>query len=105
MSFCPECGREFVKTHPGHLYCTPQCGKAYRRRHPMSNDPSVTFVCAKCGRVVVTEPERGDRRTRFCSAECEKRYWRHPETEGRNLRNYRTAGEYFQHEKFTNEHF
>lgn len=37
----------------------------------------IAFRCAHCRRLIVTDPERGDKRFRFCSASCEKSYWRH----------------------------
>lgn len=44
--------------------------------------PSIEFDCASCGRHVITEGYRADgrpdMRKRFCSAACEKKYWRHP---------------------------
>lgn len=41
------------------------------------------FECAECGRHVKTDGDK-DRRTKFCCARCEKRFWRHPiwETNG-----------------------
>lgn len=36
----------------------------------------IEFVCPSCGVRVVTTPETGDRRTRFCSHTCEKRYYK-----------------------------
>lgn len=35
------------------------------------------FVCADCGRVVRTHGGK-DKRTRFCCARCEKKFWQHP---------------------------
>lgn len=35
------------------------------------------FECAECGKKVRTDGKK-DRRTRFCCARCEKRFWRHP---------------------------
>ncbi len=37
----------------------------------------VAFRCAHCRRLVVTDPEKKDKRFRFCSQKCEKGYWRH----------------------------
>lgn len=35
------------------------------------------FECADCGRTVITHGEK-DKRTKFCCARCEKKFWRHP---------------------------
>lgn len=37
----------------------------------------IAFRCAQCRRLVVTDPEKNDKRFRFCSQACEKAYWRH----------------------------
>lgn len=105
MSRCLECGQQFLMLSGTQLYCSPECGKAYRKRNKRTDRISVTFTCAKCGRVVVTEPERGDRRERFCCVECEKKYWRHPPKEGKEVRNYTCAEVYMAYERRTNEHF
>lgn len=34
-----------------------------------------SFVCAQCGELI-TINNATDKRTRFCSALCERRYWR-----------------------------
>ena len=36
------------------------------------------FVCRYCGKVVVTgnDSEKPDKRTAFCSAECERKFWK-----------------------------
>lgn len=47
------------------------CG--FIRKHRMP----VAFRCAHCRRLIVTDPEKGDKRFRFCSNKCEKGYWRH----------------------------
>ena len=73
---CPECGRIFVPSL-NQLYCSKKCSFRYYKKHGPVGYPSVTFNCAKCGRVVATDGKK-DRRSRFCSPECEKRYWRHP---------------------------
>lgn len=46
----------------------------------------------------------GDRRTRFCSAVCEKKYWRHPSFENTTTRtNFHSLREYQSWERRTNE--
>lgn len=64
--------------------------------------PQITFTCAKCGITVATETDRLDKRTRFCSALCERRYWRHPPKESM-LRNFHSMEEYAGYERLTNE--
>lgn len=39
---------------------------------------SITFICKKCGKKVTTEEGVYDRRTKFCSSACERKFWRHP---------------------------
>lgn len=46
----------------------------YTRETPVPR----TFECPRCGDVV-TVTERSDRRMRFCSAYCEREFWRHRE--------------------------
>lgn len=47
-------------------------GNAFTRETPCPRD----FDCRRCGRHVRVE-DRGDRRTVFCCAYCEREYWRH----------------------------
>lgn len=75
---CPECEKEFAPMSVNQKYCSVKCGRTYRRNHPETvNFPAVSFRCAKCGKAVVTDG-KNDKRTRFCSQVCEKKYWRHP---------------------------
>lgn len=76
MVKCPNCGEEFEPRTVIQKYCCRECGVAYRKTH-ISQYPSIRFVCAQCGEVVVTDPERKDKRTKFCSPECEKKFWKH----------------------------
>ena len=41
------------------------------------------FICKKCGRDVMIVDKK-DRRTVFCSASCERRFYRHPTGAGHN---------------------
>lgn len=43
------------------------------------NNRAISFHCSFCGKAVVTDGKK-DKRTRFCSETCEKKYWRHPPT-------------------------
>ena len=83
---CLNCGEWFAEQGGNQKYCSAACGEKYRRKHPVKTRyPSITFTCAKCGKEVVTDGIR-DKRTRFCSQTCERRYWRHPPNEHSALR-------------------
>ena len=102
MTRCAYCGREFAPRTVTQKYCSRNC-RVKASYHGLVQRESVTFQCAKCGRTVVTEGNR-DMRTRFCCAECEKKYWRHPPYEREAARqNFRSAAEYASHERRTNE--
>ncbi len=50
------------------------------------------FVCKNCGKIVIPEKRSGDipdKRRVFCSAECEKSYWKKPR--GTRLKRYLKA--------------
>ena len=101
MAKCLNCGEYFSELTVTQRYCCTKCGAQYRRKHTVAW-PSISFDCAKCGRHVVTDGRR-DMRTRFCSAACEKRYWRHPPYEHETSRiNYHSAGEYLARERWEN---
>lgn len=99
---CPNCGKGFNPKSVNQRYCSAKCGNQYRRKYGVER-VSITFRCAQCGHRVVTDPNRRDRRTRFCCAECEKKYWRHPphEQKGYN-QNYRSLSEMESWERRTN---
>ena len=100
---CAFCGAEYQPRSVVQKYCCTSCQKKAKYRG-MVRYLSVTFQCAKCGKTVVTDPESRDRRSRFCSAECEKRYWRHPPHEHESARqNFRSVREYAAYERRTNE--
>ena len=83
---CPECGNEFNPLSVNQRYCSAECGSSYRRKHPAETRfPVIAFRCSYCGKAVVTDGKK-DKRTRFCSQSCEKKYWRHPPTEHSALR-------------------
>lgn len=78
---CPVCRKEFTSNYAFQIYCSSSCSSfaqyhftAEEKREFSRILPS--FNCRCCGRTVV--PEKGDRRTVFCSKQCEKKYWRHP---------------------------
>lgn len=101
---CLECGAEFEPRTVMQKYCSGRCRDKYKRKHDMDIFyPSVTFTCSQCGRTVVTAGGTKDKRTRFCSRECEKKYWKHPHYEyltGRT--NFHSAAEYASWERRTN---
>lgn len=101
---CQNCGKQFIPRTVIQKYCSASCGNKYRRRHNISDAwPSIEFSCAKCGRAVKTEAGK-DRRTRFCSQECERRFWRHPPHERESSRqNFHSLAEYFSYERRTNQ--
>lgn len=75
---CPECKKEFTSLSINQKYCCSTCGYKYRKKYPeLVHFPVISFYCAYCGKSVVTDG-KNDKRTRFCSQVCEKKYWRHP---------------------------
>lgn len=49
------------------------------------------------------EAGAGDMRTRFCSAECERKFWKHPHWENPSERiNFRSLEEYIGYERRAN---
>lgn len=102
---CKQCGNPFVALSVNQIYCSKSCGNKYRRKHSIQdNYPVIEFNCSKCGRHVITDGTPKDKRTRFCSHECEKAYWRHPPYEhDTSLTNFHSVGEYLSWERRTNE--
>lgn len=100
---CLHCGKSFTPGTVIQKYCSASCGNKYRRVHTISEAwPSITFNCAHCGRTVVTEAGK-DRRTRFCSQSCEKKYWRHPLHERESShQNFHSIAEYISYERRSN---
>lgn len=101
---CLECGEEFTPLAVNQIYCSRRCGRTYwRKNREKMKYPSITFSCAQCGRTVVTEEGGKDKRTRFCSAQCEKKYWRHPRWDKASSNtNYHSIAEYAGWERRTN---
>lgn len=101
---CPNCGKEFIANSPNRIYCCRKCGDQYRRKGHHANYPPTVFVCRNCGSTVRTEGGT-DKRTVFCSHDCEKQYWRHPpEAKRSQIRNYCSASQYASWEKWSNKH-
>lgn len=101
---CKNCGKDFVPLSVVQIYCCEKCGREFRKKNDMNKYyPSITFPCAKCGKIVVTEGGTRDKRTRFCSKVCEKKYWRHPPWEKETSRtNFHSVQEYLSWERRTN---
>ena len=81
---CVVCGAPFTADRITQKYCSPSCRRyAHRRglnvhqtakrgRHVVFR----AFRCLKCGMLVeVIDPK--DKRIKFCSAHCERLYWKH----------------------------
>lgn len=104
MKTCPNCGKEFEPTTVQQKYCCKKCCQQYNAKHGEGADiEPFDFTCAKCGRVVHVEGNK-DKRSRFCSKECEKKYWRHPPHENPAVRtNFSSIDAYKRWEKKTNE--
>lgn len=102
---CLNCDADFIPLSVTQKYCCEKCGNEYRRKNKGKIFyPSITFTCAKCKRTVTTEEGSGDKRTRFCSQSCEKKYWKKPHWEHTSSRiNFRSVKEYEYYEKRTNE--
>ena len=86
QAVCAVCGREFTADRVTQKYCSSYC-RRYAHRHGANNhvrssrkkEALRTFRCLKCGKLVrVTEPT--DRRIKFCSAHCERLYWKDKRT-------------------------
>lgn len=103
MKICPNCGKQFEPNKPEQKYCCPKCAQKYHKKHGKGADiEPYEFTCAKCGRLVQVTDWR-DKRTRFCSKECEKRFWRHPPHEYEtSTTNFRSLKDYQSWERRTN---
>lgn len=101
---CLNCGQNFIPRSVTQKYCCEKCGNKYRRNNKGKMIyPSIIFSCSQCGKTVVTEEGSGDMRTRFCSASCEKKFWKHPHWENPSTRiNFRSVAEYASYERRTN---
>ena len=101
---CPECSESFTPLTVVQKYCSKRCGDKWRRKHKgVVLNPSIEFNCAQCGKKVVTDGLK-DKRSRFCSQKCEKKFWRHPHWESESNRiNFRSVDEYARWEAKTNE--
>lgn len=83
MKVCRNCGRSFSEKTVMQIYCCKDCYFGFRKKFlnmtPEEKEkafPSLRFKCANCGKEVITDSVKRDRRTRFCCAQCERQYWR-----------------------------
>lgn len=101
---CLECRENFTPLSVTQKYCSLKCGAKYRwKNRGKIKYPSITFSCRQCGHTVVTEDGSRDRRTDFCCASCEKKFWRRPPWENTtgNI-NFHDVKEYANYERRTN---
>ena len=82
IKFCENCGRQIIDPRPTQKYCCLECqGQAYYlrntfRRIPRPGEKVIReFYCRQCGGLVQVV-DKDDRRTVFCCAEHERKYWR-----------------------------
>ena len=111
---CAICGKEFERSADYQIYCSTTCqnkARWQRKRYlggtkPSTLRDSIEFECTNCGKHVVTDPDAYDKRSRFCSARCEKQYWRHKyllDQRGMSSRtNFHSIEEYAAYERRTN---
>ena len=71
---CPECGTVFElgPFAAAKMFCSDECRKRSYERNGMYVQPEVTFTCDWCGEKVTAGGT--DKRYRFCSLECQKKY-------------------------------
>lgn len=105
-NICYNCGKPIKANHYAthQKFCCVECRNQY---HKENKDTSYFtpffFECSQCGKRVEITDEK-DRRTRFCCASCEKKYWRHPPYEQETSRtNFHSVQEYLSWERRTNE--
>lgn len=100
---CRVCGTEFTPTL-NQLYCSKRCRQwINNNRREDTGYPSIRFSCAKCGRIVITDGKK-DKRSRFCSRECERKYWRHPPHEHPTCNTmFHNVEDYLSYERRTNQ--
>ena len=80
---CLVCGAMFTADRITQKYCSAFCrryahryGLIDRGEHPKGADVVREFHCVRCG-TLVTIVDGRDKRTKFCSAHCERLYWKH----------------------------
>lgn len=86
LKICPNCKKTFSTDKENQIYCCRKCGIQYRKEGKHATYKVKTFKCKRCGRLVITKGGK-DKRTCFCSKECEKGFWKHPEAVRNKLDN------------------
>ena len=112
---CLWCGNDFAPGTVTQKYCSIKCRQTYLAKHRKDSKdererayPARSFQCACCGtRVSIVAGNARDMRTKFCSHQCEKRFWRHPTGKrvpsNNRMQTYRSFSEYTRYEQETNE--
>lgn len=71
---CPNCQCEYETSDS---FCSDECYHEWRSKQGLKRPPN-RFYCAKCGKFV----DDSGMKTRFCSARCERLYYKHPRKKG-----------------------
>lgn len=66
ISNCEQCGKEFVKKHKNHKYCSSKCKEIYRRNFIKN----VEHKCSNCGKKYNSSHKKRYENN-FCSLDCE----------------------------------
>lgn len=80
---CPVCGTVFIAGRSTQKYCSSFC-RRYAHRYGLIERAATAeganalriFQCVRCGKIITVTDGR-DKRTKFCSAHCERLYWKH----------------------------
>lgn len=80
IHICPYCKKSFRKEHSGQKYCCRNCCKKYHKKvnkiYPVTDTVLRKFFCKMCGTLVIVCNKK-DRRTKFCSTTCVRKWFRH----------------------------
>jgi len=81
IAICPYCGKKFKKSYTYQKYCCIKCRRLFNKNrikvYPSEGTIIRSFTCKCCGKIVCVYDLK-DRRTKFCSTLCMKRWFRHP---------------------------
>lgn len=90
--YCRICGAKIKGAQSWQLpdFCSKSCKAKHRVYFGTVDTKGRLFNCKQCGKEVVTGEK--DRRSVFCSAECEKKYWRLASKEKRQRHKYNISG-------------
>ena len=80
---CKNCGDEFTPRSPWQVFCTRSCMREFYHRRGNHHEDMVDdaqpilrkFDCRTCGKHIGIIDQK-DKRTVFCSQQCEKKWWR-----------------------------